>query len=1500
MQEHRDDDAERAKRRAPFMDEQTEEIPMETPTPPTDGNHPDAPTPKAPRTKPKAKPNPASLFRGTAPSTVHQELRLYHRNGASMHDYFAAFQELLHNPMFFMSEHNGYVLPNPTRYVEFAIRYAIMMRWIRDQYRVHHVRFFVLNTLRQPVGFEEALTTTYIQLGRRNLYDWDDLRTRMVIPREGPWPTPESDVVGQMDVYMTHMRLQVDLRYLEQVLSSPDGTWGFIDNNVHISEIPIHELWIATQRNPMHDYFLNMLRDWRENAALMTSDELMSRDFRLSIPHASPYWQLPAPMVTSHGEGLFITNPPSEVMARYAAFLWNAIQRGPVADRYVGPPPVSITMDSRGRVTSDPLASLGYLDPETRVAPATFHAWTGRELGMPQAWEAPPAAPAAAADATADNERRGPTDGGPGTEPGPGSGPGADQTTGDTHPPPDAIEFTHYGIHGWTRMVPGIRNACFWRSIMVFQHGTRRTGIREADLTTFVNEYWDWVINMPDFDRVALEDRQPFTLDQMPEEFARRRDLFYRRNPHDDNRMDWFANDFHIETMSLYLKRRIVVQNVDQPEDTPHFTIVGHPGHPAGIYIQHQWFSHFEALLPNGPRTTVEITHFLENEVSRRSNPIRITERVPALRGVEGELDLHPHHIEAFRAQGIVYVEPDGSDGDGPNASGSEGGSNDNGHEEEEEDGENGDTLMRVADVQFVVPEITEVMLQNNLGPADPTQMTDELLRHIIAYYSNPELENAWMAGRPAASAIVGPSGQEYRLRDLYQRFPLLINEFRRNWDQYRKRLDVAQRRDPEFQAQARKVGMDILRLLNDEQQRVDNQPLTRASRNTRGTIVALQNPDDVDIEYRHNRHTRRYQLPVPAVTDDRSTDRPGSSLPSTPRDGGGGGGGGSSGGGSDGGDSESLPSPPPAPRTESRGTSPTESGTLFRPPGAWDRMEEDAPPASPPPAPSTEPDPVLQHYNELLQQYNQQTQELIEARETLIKAQQDHGQELANLSHAEQVKHDLLKTNSLQNAQRTYEAHQRDLARLHEQLTQQEAALQEARTAIQDSGRVFETQRAQIEQFQREREELQAQWEHRNAQFNHRAQDLEAERQRITEVGVALENQLRQTRGMLHGILRDNETYLLQNEAQRRAYLAGEQDEGFQAIQNRALADRHMREAIRAHARNRPGMGELEARQELERIRIERERDGFFTTIANYKKYVDDKEVDDRNARIDASTEETIERQLIQLEEQDDILANIQIQPVRPRAPVPPPVPPPVSVHSDDDTSLPPPSEHPIKEEDDPNDAGVGQRVDDDTASSHRSTPGGSEHDRDETQMSDTGSTHTVPAPPPTTHRLPSLPPSPRVLDPSSTPPHTPTHSESESTMFGGLFSTPRREPADDVHLYVTPHPFYDNIQPQPQPQPSPFHTPVDTPRSSVHSSFSAMTYDYDYDMAPPTPRAPGPVRAVTKGARGFDVAPDILDPRRARHKLFGDFRNALIGTVRPDPRMPRQAGAVVPRRFH
>lgn len=73
-------------------------------------------------------------------------------------------------------------------------------------------------------------------------------------------------------------------------------------------------------------------------------------------------------------------------------------------------------------------------------------------------------------------------------------------------------------------------------------------------------------------------------------------------------------------------------------------------------------------------------------------------------------------------------------------------------------------------------------------------------------------------------------------------------------------------------------------------------------------------------------------------------------------------------------------------------------------------------------------------------------------------------------------------------------------------------------------------------------------------------------------------------------------------------------------------------------------------------------------------------------------------------------------------------------------------------------------------------------------------------------------------------------------------------------------------------------------------------------FNNAPPPTAAPSPIQTDDRNkgrGRGFDVAPDILDPRRARHKLFSDFRNALIGTVRPDPRMPRDVGAVTPLRF-
>ena len=51
--------------------------------------------------------------------------------------------------------------------------------------------------------------------------------------------------------------------------------------------------------------------------------------------------------------------------------------------------------------------------------------------------------------------------------------------------------------------------------------------------------------------------------------------------------------------------------------------------------------------------------------------------------------------------------------------------------------------------------------------------------------------------------------------------------------------------------------------------------------------------------------------------------------------------------------------------------------------------------------------------------------------------------------------------------------------------------------------------------------------------------------------------------------------------------------------------------------------------------------------------------------------------------------------------------------------------------------------------------------------------------------------------------------------------------------------------------------------------------------------------------GKNGFDPAGDVLDPRRARHRLFSQFRDAYIGLRKPDPLWPREAGSVVPKRF-
>ena len=1490
---------------------QDDDNPFDTPPPTTAAAAfaPPAAKPR-PKAKPKAKPFGKGMF-GVPPARQPTgELNLFKHN-PDMYNYFVDFFQLIYNPSFFhqVDSISRLRFPIPSRFVEFGMRYSFLARWHRQEGalgRRYVTPIPYLNIAAMPL--DQALSQVFDD-APQNLFDWVDLRHRQVIPNETSdpriWPVladaEQHPVLRSVKYVLLRHNYVSDLKAIHLILSHPNHTYQFMGNTMSNEQLAVDQMDRLFRGHPIQEYLLRMLVEWRNNARMLDEDLFTGGHFDKTLPQTT-LWQVPLPDVTVGLQGTFITNPPSEVVYQYTRFIWGLLGGLPgMGTRFQGMPPIRILANNEGVITHDPLAT-GFMDPDNQPY-QTFEPWSFRESVVPSI--------------TAD-ERSRPT------------------TTTTTTTTADAeltnIDVTHYGIHGQTELVPGIVNACFWRSVMVFQHGTRRTGIQTADLMAFVEGYWNWLGNLPDEDRAhmmgdegnnpvyGLEERHGEDLDAT---IARRREEFFRRDENGD--MDWMADQWHTQTMSRYLRRRIVIWNVGRrrPSFVPMFQIIGEDAFNADIYLWHDYEYHFEVMIPeNG--TLEQRTAFLRG-FDPMVNPFRIVDRVPLFTGTEGEIDLHPRHVEAFRAAGMEIRGPGrtGADEEEEQGGGGGGGGDGGGDDYEEQDNnqennEEGHAPTRVADVEFGVPSLDDLNMYHNY-PGGDALLTKEIYDGLVAYYSDPRHEEVWRPGGKGRPPLIQVGNRNISINQLSKEYPLFVADLLAEWDDYHPRIVQARQTDPEHQNYIKYVlAPRALRVMvrEDEQNALvaeyrQRRPTRSATRelttDQRRPILAIMASD---LEGKFQAPTNRLAMNTPIFRrrDDESSSTttslppppqpPPSSDPSDDM-------GGippPSGGGSDheeprpGDDDMDHPegseSPPPSVEawiahelpmvvTESTATNtdvpPTsESGTVTdAPPIVTESATDAETPAVIDSATDPEPDPVLQRlheltnqHDELLRHFQQTSNEATNLRNALNHARAEHGRQLSAMEADQKILLAMSRDPEREQLQRDFNTHRVELQRVHGLLAQTEQQLTDTQNALAQQGQMFnDDRRQQIEAFQQEREQLLRQLRDTEAFYKTYAEDHEVERLRLAEYNNQLARHVTHTQNALEAERQRNQRFLLDTEALRRADLQTQQEAEQRALRSLLRAERAERQEKQALDR------EYAADQARRRAETERQNQ--------------DQEVERWNTELEQhhlATEETYARREV---EHNLALEQMELQQQLQNAQ---------------------------------------DRIEIDTAFR------GIRHAQEQHDLEETECQHranliekayeefplfVVPPPRfPLPSPLPTTPinkvPSP--LSPVRPRPPQPVHPRGAIQPFLPSIPTPELPPSSPPSTPSSAR----SVPPSPPPkkptttQPPNLPPPLDPPStpppsesevSTMGSFLSALEYGTivreDSGIEPPPSPREHPLRVHPPSARGFDVAPDIIDPRRARHKMFTEFRNALIGTVRPDPRGFREAGSVIPRRF-
>lgn len=1428
-----------------------------------------------PKAKPKPKPKPAP-----APDTTDEEPPRRKRVpraqlvSVAMQNTLEDFRKLTDRSDYFRPTVRGIRLPDPRRYVRFALHYAWLRRWEWEQRQgtgtTPPTRFYITIGGRR-VNFDTALQDIWRAIDQPNVYAFDDLIMREVFAEgfleRDRWDrdTPNAN----MTRFLEHNGIQTDMQFMENILREPVDehgvyTWGFVRRGATTTGGLSDFLSGIGVDNPMHLYLYRTLDAWREYQE--TNDWILSMDVAIpSYPHTSPYWGEVLPDATSLASGRFVTNPPSEYMQGYGAWIYELLQDTfPDNPKYSREyPPMRIMVlpatDAEGRPTpgiTDPMAQL-YKDIEGLGAAVQFHAFTGepapaRTTPLPP----PPAAPTA-----------------------------------------EVLDVTQYGISGATPLTPGVCNACFWRSLMVFEHGTRTTGVDMRQLRAFVNDYWNRVAVLGRRDQWEI--RQIIDIDSDWTEYVtRQRNRFFRARGGIEN---WWVEEFHVHTAARVLNRRFAV-NVVGDRGT-RLMVVGRPTDPIDVYL-HNEGNHFEVYVPEVPDHTARITGFT------RPTLRIIGERVPQLTGTTGEIDLHAHHRTHLGAGRVPPVLSDSSTEDeaGDGGAGDHGGDTDHGGGmEEDHPGDAGDAASSLRTIssaptvpdpiQFQVPVLTpELRAHRYRGRPD---LNPRRFAAMVQYYSDTSVRRKfWIknnAGRtPKLHIPAGPDGEPAEtitLLQLYDYYPHVIHLLYQEAIRYRERVDEANKGKRKYQEQLAWMTATL------------REAILRG-----GPDLMIQ-----DEGFENNKHVENYE------EDAEEEGEEGEEMEEDEEDEDGD----DDGGGGDGGDgnpsvASTTPTPEPPPSEWSRRSlTPTRRQ---RPPGAEAGTNTDALPPPPRPAVATTgttTDLEDERYNQLNLEFQRVLEENRNAHEEFNRLREHNNQQLEGMRADHALNLRMAEATAREAYHRQLAAQQRELERLHAQLKEREDAFVGSH---QIGNAQFQQLNQQIDELQADRVRM-AQYNHELEQNLRNAQGWQQRHNELMIAGRELEERLVRGNQQLQQLrARELAQFQQHEEAQRRAILEGEYT-GHDAINLRIQLERQRQELRR--------LRELAQKTELDPRELQRLRELAQITEVSPKPAAPP--TPQALPPMGPSPESSLgDVGVLDDEQYASLLPPFRFTPPPRTTPSPKPQAKPSPKRRAQTQPKPPPK--------------------------RASTPAPSP----ELNLDDLGDipfdmydTPMEPVPAPTP--VPSPVPSP-------TPSRISTPTPSDVTVMSQLTPTPSRSPTpaptvssvssltvssitvssndssvlrhiktedEEVPLGTQSTNTDDPEEPlnpddagvgQPEEFPSssddssshssaPQQPPLDpSAHSPPHSESESTTHGSLPDTEMPNwleaifgrhePAAVVPP-VVDRRARGFDVAPDILDPRRARHKLFGDFRNALIGTVRPDNRIHRDAGSVVPRRF-
>lgn len=1639
-------------RQDPFQAESTETLrpddsPMlprsrsHTPAPTTEwdgrlfpeGTAPDFPpttgTPSMPPPTPRAKPRPRS--RQTQPdpeATVPPGMTDIRTD----YPLWLAYQHViasLNNPTSFLrAETHGRIpdlsLPEPRNYVLVLLQYAAIQRHLEIQRRTGILYVAPAEVLALPGGvrgrdpFPAAdlfLRETVVNHMPRNLYRWRHLVQRQIF-REDDVPWNDADGLPSGLALSNILQTEgsaTDLGYLLFLVEYPDPatglpTYRLLDNNPP----PHHPVprtlteWEALSppdNNPIQVHLLHMIREWRQHVesivdSVARTEHLRFDNLRISIPHTSPYWVPNLP--TSVNRGMFFhTNPPTEVMWLYGQHVWRFL-RELAPDRYGSVPyphgpPLLLRRHDDGRF--EDLFATHYEgstdDPGRGNRAVQFHPFGATEPTHVD---------------TRDTVEVTDVD----TQPEPESEPIPETEVVDVEMTegaavadiPAPLHVVRYGINGYTPDHPGVVNACFWRSVHFYLSDSRRRGNEPARLDEFVEHYWTFLQrHMPVTDQRALLLRfgEGRTWMQLVRDEQNQMNTPIPGRPYGirGNVLNYYANEFHVETMARVLNLRIAIFRVGTDgRPIPAATqVVGSVDRPIGPLLLNEGESHFDALrlVPGQDRTLEAVWAQIDAiEGRHKANAHLFQVRPETIPHIRSNRDTTtPDILDEHRRLPVRPPTPSFDP-------------------EPEDTGPRDDPLSHP-------PGRTEILSDRHDTPRDiPSSSTDDLDPHadiralFRAYFTRAGQlgMKPWKRGPGASHTLLGE--KTYKNTDGTESDNIYHN------------LSTATR-DPAHRAIYEQMYDEYLQANRNRTLRTATQVNWSSTQwnQTHGLPSRLlarfyANQFDLAIQAQSapGRATRntpgrpasptRFMIVDDHILTDDSDDTAGSSGSSSPS---GSSRGGRGPGGGDGSVSSSAPSSPSPSRPPSDAgvPSPPRSPAPLRSPSLPHRVV----PTTQDTAMVTDDngelrdniEDMVRDYSELEHAYREQAralQGMIQERLTTEEAYHRHVRELEEEYERHDIRWREAHSTNMTDIHRMADQHIQVAAHRNRMRAEQQALQEAERTARGDiaeqAGESHIRMLLQGMQQPQEATALRMQIAELNRQHTERRrQDNEAYRQ--------LADQMATTEGRLHLAQRQLEESAIVNTELRRALdgFAIERQryeqlaQQYQQSVNGTLGDLGARNT---HLHQQAAAMAAQLDTTLRHARTLEERLGQEQT---QHRVTHDllQETRDRETRANQDAHRQLHLLLTEGEsrERRELLAHEaetrNIFELYRTLPQPTPQSRPTTSTTGTSTAAPPTTT--------------------DNATSTRPPPI-STSPTPSTPLASTTPTPHVPSPyrgspvsissiggrsPVETPRVPSAPPSPTMLSPvvsrmpspvilsplpspltlspvtgtpRSAPPSpaitvssrrssastvlsspaasvkaesvavsihseagygqrvdtTPTPSPPGSDHSGG--SIPGTPPATPPPSGGGPPPTrttatYPSIYPSPPSTPSPRsppHTPAPseseppmfnpfrgifgggppaTPPGSVYgtppvSVVSNMSYQSALGDPEPFAGLYGDKRGQ---GRSFDVAGDILDPRRCRHKLFGDIRNALIGTVRPDPRMPRDAGAVIPRRF-